>query len=224
MQGDLAKVPLIEQQQAEDLLRAARLLDQSPTRQNQATSASRSAERQPYVSGRVNANVIEAFNDAAKIDDILTRNGYTIQQDKAIRPGGEHFSVNIRDNRSFHFNSNDPLNNGHWRSAFDAFCVLEQGGNVKQAVKAAAEQLGIPYQVRAEESKCKKDDLPTIQTNSRYLRQITADARWQRCTGRTNRQVYLFVRASWSELSRTNIITRKLKLLRISLYGAGWIG
>ncbi len=193
IQGDLTKVPLIEQQQAEDLLHAARLLDQSPARKNQATSASQSAERQPYVSGRVNANVIEAFNDASKIDDILARNGYIIQQDKAIRPGGEHFSVNIRDNRSFHFNSNDPLNNGYWRSAFDAFCVLEQGGNVKQAVKAAAEQLGMPYQMRAEESNCKKDDLPTIQTNSRYLRQVTADA--LAALYRSNQPPSLFIRS-----------------------------
>lgn len=176
IQGDLTNIPFIKQQQAEHLLRAARLLDQSHTRSKQVTSASTSAERQPYVSGKVNANVIEAFNASSKIEDILSRNGYIIQQDKAIRPGGEHFSVTIRENRSFHFNSNDPLSNEHWRSAFDTFCILEQGGDIKQAVKAAAKQLGMAYQTEEEVSEHSRNDLPTIQTNSRFLRQVTADA------------------------------------------------
>ena len=199
IQGDLTKIPKIEQQQAEYLLREAHLLDQSPTK----TSAATSTVRQPYVSGKANANVIEAYNASSKIEDILSRNGYIIQQDKAIRPGGEHFSVTIRENRSFHFNSNDPLSNEHWRSAFDAFCLLEQDGNVKQAVKAAARQLGIAYQMREEESDHNKDGLPIIQTNSRYLRQVTADAMAALCQANQPPSFFVrsgeLVRVKWDE-------------------------
>ena len=67
-----------------------------------------------------------------------------------VRPGGTSESVTILDGRwSVHWSTNDPLNNGRGKSgcgvhdAFSVFVELEHAGNVKAAVRAAAQALNL---------------------------------------------------------------------------------
>jgi hypothetical protein len=57
----------------------------------------------------------------------------------------------VKEGRSFHHSSNDPLNDGYWHRPFDVFCQFEHGGDCSAAVKAAAELLGMaPIDTRTE--------------------------------------------------------------------------
>ncbi len=65
------------------------------------------------------------------------------------RPGGKSESVSVKDGRSCHWSSDDPLNDGRGKGgcgchdAFDLYACFEHGGDVGRAVKAAAELLGM---------------------------------------------------------------------------------
>ena len=65
--------------------------------------------------------------------------------DRWKRPGGKSLSIFVKEGRSFHHSSNDPLNDGYWHRSFDVFCELEHGGDCRAAVKAAAELLGLKF-------------------------------------------------------------------------------
>jgi hypothetical protein len=97
-------------------------------------------------------SVINRFNATYKVTDILDNNGYTGTGSERSRPGAPSSNgVNISDDGfvSWHWSSNDPLynpkpdGNPHKTTSFTAFLVLEHGGNMKEAVKAAAELLGM---------------------------------------------------------------------------------
>jgi hypothetical protein len=94
-------------------------------------------------------SVIDQFNDAYDIEAILKTHGYTdAGGDRMNRPGGETAGVHLIDWLSFHFSTNDALNDGKfghfsYHNPFSAFCILEHRGNVKQAVFQAAKLLGI---------------------------------------------------------------------------------
>jgi P4 family phage/plasmid primase-like protien len=89
------------------------------------------------------------FNQNHSVKAVLERHGYTRTGERFIRPGGKSASVSVKDGRSCHLSSNDPLNDGKVRSgigihdSFDVFTILEHGGDAKAAVKAAARLLGI---------------------------------------------------------------------------------
>lgn len=97
-------------------------------------------------------SVINRFNATYKVVDILDDNGYTGQGSERSRPGASSSNgVDISDDGfiSWHWSSNDPLHdpkpdgNPHKTTSFTAFLVLEHGGNLKKAVRAAAELLGM---------------------------------------------------------------------------------
>jgi hypothetical protein len=103
--------------------------------------------------GSQGTSVIDQFNHTHTIETILERHGYRKHGSKRyIRPGGENSSVLILDGKSLHFNTNDALYSEapgggvHARTPFSAWCDLEHGGDVKQAVKAAAQELGIAHE------------------------------------------------------------------------------
>ena len=92
------------------------------------------------------ASVIDAFNQAHSIEALLDRHGYAKgTHGRYIRPGGKSESVSVKDGRSCHWSSNDPLNDGKVVSgagvhdAFDVFSHFEHRGNTTAAVKAAAD-------------------------------------------------------------------------------------
>lgn len=90
-------------------------------------------------------SVINAYNAANSITDILATYGYTHQAGRMMRPGGEQSGVDIdrANNRSRHWSSNDPLYSVFWRRPFDVFCTYAHEGDVTAAVRAAAAALGM---------------------------------------------------------------------------------
>lgn len=151
--GDLANIPTIPQAQADALLAAARKLDEAPfTRQEQERLEKEAHEehRNQRAGSNGQTSVIHAFNAAHSVEAMLSENGYVKgSHDRYIRPGGKSKSVWVKDGRSCHFSTNDPLNDGKVRSglgvhdAFDLFAHFAHCGDTTAAVKAAAELLGI---------------------------------------------------------------------------------
>lgn len=157
--GALWEIPTLEPQQVSRLLEAARALDQAPlTRpelkqvlaQNSRTNAPRRAS-----DDRVGPGVIDQFNASHPIEMMLDHHGYVQRGARWVRPGGRSASVSVIDGRSFHFSSNDSLNDGKVRAgmgvhdAFDLYCHCEHGNDVAAAVKAAAKSMNVgPLQGR----------------------------------------------------------------------------
>jgi len=151
--GELAEIPMIAQARADALIAAARKLDEAPFTRQEKERIERDAvaahQRRTAASRNGSANVIGQFNEAHPIDALLESHGYTRLGDRFVRPGGKSPSVSVKDGRSVHFSSNDPLNDGKVKSdigihdAFDVFAHFEHGGDVKAAVKAAARAMGI---------------------------------------------------------------------------------
>jgi hypothetical protein len=150
--GDFASVPTIDQGTRDQLIHAARVLDLMPytAQQLAPAKAERRAARRP-MNGDV--SVIDAYNDAHRISDVLARNGYTAARPgRYSRPGKpDSYGVAIleRDNVSFHWSSNDPLHKTTPGGQpvpidpFDAYALFEHGDDYGAAVKAAARSLGI---------------------------------------------------------------------------------
>jgi len=175
--GNLTNIPILEQQAVDELLQAARLLDECPLTRRQLDKQTKAHSYHMKSSGKQSIDVIGSYNCAFQISEILSRNGYQILGSKAIRPGGSHFSVSVSEdkNRSFHHNTNDPLGDGYWHSPFDVFCLLEHHGNISTAVRAAAEILGF-NQNSEDENDAEQDDFPGIRVNHRHLRDVVGDS------------------------------------------------
>lgn len=114
------------------------------------------AAKPPRVCGADRASVIDAFNSAVPVAEILKASGYDVVGHHFRRPGKEDrgFSGILRKNRagsmvSAHWSSNDVLNDGKFKKscgvhdAFDVFTILDHKGDVSAAVKAAARLLGM---------------------------------------------------------------------------------
>jgi hypothetical protein len=139
IQGNLTDIPTLTEGEARAVLDAARAL---VTEDHLASTAT----------GGKSGGVIEHFNQAYTITTILERNSYRQERTgRYIRPGGERSSILIVDGKSLHYNTNDPLyseapgGKPHAHTAFSAYCTLEHSGDVKRAVKAAAQELGIAH-------------------------------------------------------------------------------
>jgi len=177
LSGSLTDVPTLKQEQANALLQAARLLDECPLTSLQQNKQDQARSFRLQSSGK-QTDVIGPYNSQVNITEILTRNGYQVSGDKAMRPGGSHFAVAISKerNRSYHHNSNDPLADGYWHSPFDVFCLLEHQGNISAAVRAAAKLLGLDEPQEQAEPQFEEDGLPDIQVNHRPMRDIIDDS------------------------------------------------
>lgn len=149
LQGGPGEILMLSQADADVLIEAARGLDEAPyTRQELQIQAKQreQAKTKAHKVDRPGESVIEAFNEANQIEDVLLQYGYVRRTaDRFVRPGGRSDSVWIKDGRSFHHSTNDPLSDGYWHGAFDVFCFYEHDGEVKEAVKAAAEVLGLKF-------------------------------------------------------------------------------
>lgn len=149
--GDAANVPTVAQEHADKLLMAARLLDAAPiTRQEQERFEAQAREAHQKRQSNGQASVIDAFNQAYAIEHLLDRNGYAKgPKGRYIRPGGKSASISVKDGRSCHWSSDDPMNDGRGKGgcgchdAFDVYAHYEHGGDVGKAVKAAADLLGM---------------------------------------------------------------------------------
>ena len=175
LEGDPLNTPTLTQEDADRLLAAARALDAAPFTRHELEQRE-AFEAQAYKTfnakpkNRAGGGVIEAFNAAHEIGALLTRHGYTPAPfGRFIRPGGKSPSVSVKDGRSCHWSSNDPLNDGHGaggcgcHDAFDIFRILEHGGDNNAAVKAAAALVGMTYPTAPAELKAKKAPVPRIE-------------------------------------------------------------
>lgn len=153
LSGDAADVPTVPQERAERLLAAARALDLAPlTKQGRERREAQACERLDTQRRKgPGVQVIDAFNAANRVESLLERHGYTRgPSGRYVRPGGTSESVTILDGRrSVHWSTNDPLNNGRGKSgcgvhdAFSVFVELEHAGDVKAAVREAAQALNL---------------------------------------------------------------------------------
>ena len=154
LSGDLGAIPLLDPAQAQALLDAARAL--APAQEHPASKLASSAGK---TGGAAPGNdVIGAFNSARLIESVLEAHGYVrTRAGSYIRPGGNHGSVIIVNEKSIHFNPSDvlyseaPGGGNHAHTPFSAFCTLEHAGDVRAAVRVAARELGLAPQRRQEQ-------------------------------------------------------------------------
>ena len=151
LSGDLANIPTIPRAQADALIAAAKALDEAPkTRQQLEHEAKQEYIKKSRASRNGSTNVIDAFNKKHTIEDMLVVAGYAKgPKGRYIRPGGESESVSVKDGRSCHWSTNDPLNDDAAKvgmgvhDAFDIWALTKHDGDISKAVAAAAEELGL---------------------------------------------------------------------------------
>lgn len=106
-----------------------------------------SRKAEPGVSGRSGGgeSVIEAFNRAHDVEQLLAAHGYKRRGKKWLYHGSSTGlpGVTVSEGRVFSHHAADPLANGHQNDAFDVFCLLEHNGDQGVAVKAAVKMLGL---------------------------------------------------------------------------------
>lgn len=162
LQGDFAEIPTISEDQTQFLLEAARSLDEMPKNKKQMQAAS----LPPGGSGdSANTGVIGQFNQKYDLASILERNGYEKRGNRYLAPASTSGlpGVHIFENgRCYSHHANCPLNDGHSHDAFSVFCILEHGGDIKGAVKAAAEGLGLRVPSTARNNPVWKPPTPSI--------------------------------------------------------------
>lgn len=92
-------------------------------------------------------SVIAAFNAVHSLAAILEQHGYRRRGGRLLHPRSESGvpSVSILKDGAicFSHSSSDPLGDGRAHDAFDAFRILEHGGDARTAVKAASAMLGV---------------------------------------------------------------------------------
>lgn len=151
VRGRFSQIPTIDMEHRSFLLTCARALCQAPkTRQELAAEQDPhyNEPREPYEGD----SVIDAYNAAHTITDMLQRYQYTkLQNGRYSRPGKKESAgvvVDRTNNKSYHLSSNDVLDSEaeggrQPRSPFDFFRVFEFDGDYKRAVRAAAQELGM---------------------------------------------------------------------------------
>ena len=100
--------------------------------------------------GGQTGSVIKAFNDAHDVGAILERYGYQRKgRRRWLWPGSTTGRAGVRQlpdsnpERVYSSHSGDPLSDGHAHDAFDAWRILEHGGDMTAAVREAARLLGL---------------------------------------------------------------------------------
>jgi predicted P-loop ATPase len=95
-------------------------------------------------------SVVEAFNRAHDVEQLLETHGYERRALKWLYPGSTTGipGVTVVEGTVFSHHASDPLCNGHRNDCFDVFCLLEHGGDFRAAVRGAAQVLGIARLVR----------------------------------------------------------------------------
>ncbi len=98
----------------------------------------------PSASGE-GASVIEAFNAAYSVTRILEAHGYRRHGNRWVCPSSSTGLAGVVavDRGIYSHHGSDPLGNGHAHDAFSAYVHLEHRGNLRAAVRAAADLLGM---------------------------------------------------------------------------------
>lgn len=142
IQGDFGNIPTITDRQATIFLDLARSLDEMPPTEEEM----KAAPLPPNRNGNGGEGVIDVFNRTLDIRSILERNRYERRGNRHLSPDSTSGLPGVYifgdTGRCYSHHGNDPLSDGHSHDPFSAFCILEHGGDVKAAVKAAAAELG----------------------------------------------------------------------------------
>jgi len=92
-------------------------------------------------------SVIDAFNDANDMDELLQRFGYKpTARNRYLSPNSSSGLAGVvlfDDGKAYSHHASDPFDSAHTFDAFDLWCHYEHGGNLAKAVKDAAEYLNI---------------------------------------------------------------------------------
>lgn len=94
-------------------------------------------------------SVIEAFNAANSVESLLTRHGYKMQGNRWLSPHSGTGLPGVTvfdDNRCWIHHASDPLcsdESGQPVGPFDLFCHYEHAGDMRRAVRDAAESVGM---------------------------------------------------------------------------------
>jgi len=90
-------------------------------------------------------DVIAAFNRAHAVEDLLEAHGFAPRGKRWVSPTSSSglAGVVMLDGRVYSHHGSDPLADGHAHDAFDLLRILDHGGDMKAAVKTAAEELGM---------------------------------------------------------------------------------
>lgn len=104
-------------------------------------------------SGKDLPPVIPEFNRCHDLAALIEAHGYKRVGGKWLCPQSSSGlpGVTISEGKLYSHHSSDPLNNGHKNDAFDVFCILEHGGDVREATRAAARMLGLDAKSRPPE-------------------------------------------------------------------------
>ncbi len=104
-------------------------------------------------SGKELPPVIPEFNRCHDLAALIEAHGYKRVGGKWLCPQSSSGlpGVTISEGKLYSHHSSDPLNNGHKNDAFDVFCILEHGGDVREATRAAARLLGLDAKSRPPE-------------------------------------------------------------------------
>lgn len=96
------------------------------------------------------SNVIGQFNQAHDVGALLKAHGYRAIGKRFLSPTSESRLPGVilfpDGTHCYSHHASDPLNDGHAHDAFDLYCLLEHGGDVGAAVRAAGELLGLDWQ------------------------------------------------------------------------------
>ena len=124
----------------------------APKAPAQQKPAKAKAKAKPRAASGDSGSVIEAFNRAHDVEQLLSAHGYIKRGLKWLCPqsssGLPGVTVN-EEGKVYSHHGSDPLANGHQNDAFDVFCLLDHNGNQGDAIKAAARMLGIERKPRA---------------------------------------------------------------------------
>ena len=132
-------------------LAQARIVDGEPLDVNallREASAAAAPARKTQSNGP-SASVIDAFNNAADVGQLLERYGYKRKgRNRWIWPGSTSGMAGVYlvpgTQRVVSRHSNDPLHaDGKSNDVFGVWCELEHGGDYKKAVRAASKMLGM---------------------------------------------------------------------------------
>lgn len=150
--GNLDSTPTVSQAHSDALKSAARKLCKAPLRKAEALRQEQAKLTGNLARSSLNgqASVIEAYNNAHPIRDVLRSHGYAQSGLRMLRPNADATSTPgitflEKDGREvcFAHSSNDALSNGHTHDSFSIFATLEHGGDLRKAVRAAALELGL---------------------------------------------------------------------------------
>ncbi|MEG7202707.1 DUF5906 domain-containing protein [Pseudomonas aeruginosa] len=110
------------------------------------------AKSKPSAHAGDGGSVIDAFNRAHDVEQLLKAHGYIQRGRKWLCPQSSTGLPGVtvsEDGKVYSHHGSDPLANGHQNDAFDVYCLLEHNGNQAEATKAAARMLGIERKPRA---------------------------------------------------------------------------